>query len=809
MTWSPRTPDEIGLPWFPVKEPASQLDGELNAYAAVLDSHVTESIEALWIRLSGSSADATDGFEFEIYDTGDLTGETISTSTYRPSATASNTDVSAYISASFTTSNIWQAIDEATNTPGTYGTIATWDADFLTPEFAGGGVASFRFNNIENTLDGDQILAVTVRAYINLMKLDPQAGGSTITPFVRFDGGKHPGRPFTISDDAPAGYAVIEYTWTACPWTRAAWTIADVEAFDDAVADAEAGWIFGATGTTQSLPVIFRGELIVTHAAADPRVAVGSLLDPVGTGWYRVEMRAPATGAVSAWSKFTLARYLIVGRRRTGGGFASWRYLDSGESMPHNWQSGRPPVDPAYYRLAGLETGDPLDFGDLDRTGGYAIALQRDDDAISTDSQPYWSISDEWCFVDTTQTLEQEITTPAGNRAYPYVQAMVALADDDVTANLTVTLRARSAPNTVIATATITPDDLDDAPTIFQRAGVFFTVAPTLTGATQYFLRFTATADARAGWRVQVLSASTLNNPGTAPVGLAAATAGAGTDQLTVGSTEYDYLDAAVTLHTTPVAPANFAATEEGEVDCVDWVNLDWDATALGDDFHAYEIQRSSDGGATWECVRRITTEATETFEDHYAPRNVTSTYRLRVIRTDHSPSLWVTDTAAPAMSCCGWVFASNDTTHGPFWFDGVGPHAYDFVEVVDTVRLHGRDLQVAVRESEDRGDRWKATLVLAAEGAVDPVATPAVAGRRAFDDLLILAGNKRDPDTGSKVVADQVAVLDQHGNRWLASIETPTGVRDAGGIYLLDIIVTEVDDHPICRDDPIITEGS
>lgn len=819
MTWTPRAPAEIGLPWFPVLEPSTPLDGELIAAAAVLDSTVTETIGSVWVNLASAATSTPnlDGWELEVYDTGSLAGGDVSSTVYRPSRDGWNVDMAGWNGAAVT-SNLYNLINESSAVASTYNSRPVWDQDWISPTFGRSAECFFYYGSIVGTLTGRHILAVTVRAYAQELVDLAQPAGVTITPYLRYNGVKYPGQPVTVTADL-SDYTLVEHTWYACPWTGAGWKIADIEAFDDNVSyrDAEAGWAIGASGSSNIVALIYRGELEVHYGATDPRVIVGTLRTPE-RGWAEIDLLNKATGASANWSKLTGARYLLILRRRTGTGFVHWRYLDSGETMPHVWQSGRPGLD-KWQRPEALRYADVGRFGDLDRTACYGVLLERSTGGIiSVDSQPYISINDDrsgvggfdnrWTHVHASQTIDQEITTDGSGGTYGYLQSLIAIESEDTTDDLTVTLRATAAPGVVLATATISPSELESPETRFQRFGTFFDGGTTvaLSASTQYFLRFACPATSGSGWRVQVLSASLRTNEGGPPTGVGRATMGGTTDLATVEGVTYEELDVAVTLHTLPTAPANFAAAVAGEIDCIDYVELTWTATALGDDFLRYEIERS-DGG-DWECVRRITDEATASWDDYLAPRNVASQYRIRVVRADRAPSLWSTSAGVtPTMECCGYIFAVPGEA---LWYDDLAPRTYEFLENVETIQLHGRDFQVALRETEDRGDRFKATLVIAADGAIAPTQTPAIEGRRNFDDLLVLCGNKRDPSTGTKTVPDFVAVLDRDGNRWLASVQTPQGVREEPeGHYLLDVIVTEIAATPTCSDDPIITEGS
>src|SRR5690606_22703674 len=100
--------------------------------------------------------------------------------------------------------------------------------------------------------------------------------------------------------------------------------------------------------------------------------------------------------------------------------------------------------------------------------------------------------------------------------------------------------------------------------------------------------------------------------------------------------------------------------------------------------------------------------------------------------------------------------------------------------------QLEGRDGHVAFYELEERLDQFEVELLVATEGGltgVEPTATP---GRRTFDPLLILTGNRKDPDTGTKLALPYVCVRTADGDRWFASIRTegPGTREEPGGIY-------------------------
>jgi hypothetical protein len=94
--------------------------------------------------------------------------------------------------------------------------------------------------------------------------------------------------------------------------------------------------------------------------------------------------------------------------------------------------------------------------------------------------------------------------------------------------------------------------------------------------------------------------------------------------------------------------------------------------------------------------------------------------------------------------------------------------------------------------------------VLIAGRGATSPTPQPdnlSVTGRRVFDRVLVMAGNKRDDD-GTLYRLPWVMVSDQDGANWFAGLVTPTGQQAAPAAqYLATVEVTELSRNP----DPVV----
>lgn len=220
--------------------------------------------------------------------------------------------------------------------------------------------------------------------------------------------------------------------------------------------------------------------------------------------------------------------------------------------------------------------------------------------------------------------------------------------------------------------------------------------------------------------------------------------------------------------------------------------------------FCAWEVQRSDLIDTTWRDVARITDRTIRTFNDYEARIGVSTSYRVRMVRTDGIAGDWVTvtgfvrfgpsisATSPTATGCDGLVFTSNEdplaTVAYPYLFQGTPTEVFEFVEAgtVVTQRLHMRDYQVAFKPLERGGVQFSRQVI------VNAIATPAARLDRGFLALRDLAWES----------LSYVCVLDTRGNRWLAYVTVPTGtVRGTNEVYIADITIVEVTDRPTVVD--------
>ena len=94
----------------------------------------------------------------------------------------------------------------------------------------------------------------------------------------------------------------------------------------------------------------------------------------------------------------------------------------------------------------------------------------------------------------------------------------------------------------------------------------------------------------------------------------------------------------------------------------IQYAEATWTPTSLAGDFARYEIQRSEDGGATWDTLAKITSEAVFLYRDYESTRGRAARYRIRVVRTDGAASGWSSpDEIVVVPRAARWQFLSNE----------------------------------------------------------------------------------------------------------------------------------------------------
>jgi hypothetical protein len=325
------------------------------------------------------------------------------------------------------------------------------------------------------------------------------------------------------------------------------------------------------------------------------------------------------------------------------------------------------------------------------------------------------------------------------------------------------------------------------------------TTKATLAAATQYYFLIESTASANQGWMVQV--ANGMKNqapPYGPPLGTYVANYGGGTDVATIKGVDEIMMDVEITISTIPDTPSSFLATDHGEACNIDWIDLTWDLysdlTCGGPS--AFEIQRSLDGGVTWNQIAYITDILVTSVEDWESPANVEASYRMRSFRADGATSDWTATTSAtPTMTGPGLMFTANSAPQKTvFYQDIIGERDFDFPENITTWMPQGQDGQVVFREIEDRLTTFNRTMKIRAgqipclPDCQDPVGY-------GTDVFLPLKSLCRDG-------LPYVCVKDESGGVWYSFVSTPKGKWQQGSTkeidggwasYTLDIIVQQL----------------
>lgn len=288
-----------------------------------------------------------------------------------------------------------------------------------------------------------------------------------------------------------------------------------------------------------------------------------------------------------------------------------------------------------------------------------------------------------------------------------------------------------------------------------------------------------------------------------APFGAATTSAG-GTDLYAIGarrnvaSLRQD-VDVAVALGVSNLPPVGFEARGVSD-GCVQFVELSWQRTGAPDGSFV-EIQRQECEG-DWQTVYNIYDLERATIRDYEIKRNTKNCYRARVVDNFGFASNW-TETASALVldDCCGYVFSSNRGPGLGVFYDDLAPRTYSFLSGVSFYEFESRDGALPVRPDADQMEQFIVQLVVAAKGAVGTTQEveliPLERGRRLFDPLLVLSGDRRGDDGGLRRYP-HICVADSDGNVWYASVKVETGVRqEPAGQYILTATVREITKSP------------
>ena len=435
--------------------------------------------------------------------------------------------------------------------------------------------------------------------------------------------------------------------------------------------------------------------------------------------------------------------------------------------------------------------------------------------------------------------IEQEFT-PSITDQYGYVRFLARLVPNfdgrlerDQVARLVVRIFDRATDTQHGKTIFVYPTDLNPDRTLFQVVAKRLRgTAPVLVAGVKYYVKFSTAAKPTdiGSWAVQVLSGVPQHSTNPPPPGTGDATAGGAANAYTLDSpsggfdSRQETLDACVVVHTVPDTPTGFQASltalppgmeacSTGSLDDAgQHVEIVWDSTNIsvneGGGFAYYEIQRDDNDGHGYQTIARITDETCNSLDDYEHRFGCKIKYRMRVVRVDGAPSDWsAAFTVEPRMTSPGYMYTSNFAPSYGVWYDDQNPRRYEFVENSTDREFFQRDGGVTFHELEDRLDRLPIEVIIrlgekrvlacmqsqAGSGSgAEPPCPDIDVGRRVFDPLLVLSGNKKDRKLGTKLALPYITVRDRNGNRWFASIETPSGEIALGSFYSMSIVVKE-----------------
>jgi hypothetical protein len=227
---------------------------------------------------------------------------------------------------------------------------------------------------------------------------------------------------------------------------------------------------------------------------------------------------------------------------------------------------------------------------------------------------------------------------------------------------------------------------------------------------------------------------------------------------------------------------------------------LVWPATSLGLSFSHYEVQRREPGvSSDWWPIGRLIVEnpaGGAGFIDYEIKKNVSTEYRVRVVRTDGGFSAWRNGNVAvtSTLTGCALVVTSNEA-QAVLARNDTGDRTWEFLSADEWkfMPLYGRDYQVAFRSVSERGIRWPLELIMYGSG--DQSTPPPAAQNWEHFEIVEAAFSAFGIQT--------VAVLTESGDRAFGVLRLLTGVRAAspGHLYLARVEFTQTSLRPVVVD--------
>lgn len=256
--------------------------------------------------------------------------------------------------------------------------------------------------------------------------------------------------------------------------------------------------------------------------------------------------------------------------------------------------------------------------------------------------------------------------------------------------------------------------------------------------------------------------------------------------------------------HVDPTCPGETTQIPTG----MQYIHLTWDPIAEGGpefaSFAYYEIQRSNavvgDVGATTQFypIARLYSPLLTEFDDYEYTAGRNNSYRIYVFNANGTSGDVQGDLIVGPLpttvndnggDCNALTFTSNadplrNRAYPASWPSAPAVKAFTFLEAEERVlqRFHRRNYSVAFRPAERGGVQFTRTLL------TNSATIPLTSLRDGFTSIRNTAWND----------VPYVCVRDQHGNRWFANVNIPSGtIQNQEKLQLVEAVITEVTNEP------------